>query len=43
MLTLGLESSCDETSCALVKDGKILANRVASQDIHAFYGGVIPE
>ncbi|MBQ8498367.1 tRNA (adenosine(37)-N6)-threonylcarbamoyltransferase complex transferase subunit TsaD [Chlamydia sp.] len=43
MLTLGLESSCDETSCALVQDGKILANIIASQDIHASYGGVIPE
>ncbi|AAF73560.1 tRNA (adenosine(37)-N6)-threonylcarbamoyltransferase complex transferase subunit TsaD [Chlamydia muridarum str. Nigg] len=43
MLTLGLESSCDETSCALVENGKILANRIASQDIHAAYGGVIPE
>lgn len=43
MLTLGLESSCDETSCSLVQNGKILANKIASQDIHASYGGVIPE
>lgn len=45
MLILGIESSCDETSVALVKDGKeIIANLVSSQiDIHAKYGGVVPE
>ncbi|WP_201456982.1 tRNA (adenosine(37)-N6)-threonylcarbamoyltransferase complex transferase subunit TsaD [Chlamydia sp. 17-3921] len=44
MLTLGLESSCDETGCAIVNDNKkILANIVASQKIHATYGGVVPE
>jgi N6-L-threonylcarbamoyladenine synthase len=45
MLTLGIESTCDETSCAIVKDGKeILSNVVASQiDLHAEYGGVVPE
>lgn len=42
---LGIESTCDETGCAIVKDGKeILSNVVASQDdIHAQYGGVFPE
>jgi len=45
MLILGIESSCDETSIALLKDGKeVLANLVSSQiDIHAKYGGVVPE
>ncbi|EPP35546.1 putative tRNA threonylcarbamoyladenosine biosynthesis protein Gcp [Chlamydia ibidis] len=44
MLTLGLESSCDETSCSLISSHKdILANVIASQDIHATYGGVVPE
>lgn len=45
MLILGVESSCDETALALVKDGKkVLASLIASQtDIHAKWGGVIPE
>ncbi len=45
MIVLGIESSCDETSVALVKDGrKILANVVASSlKIHSRHGGVIPE
>lgn len=45
MLVLGIESTCDETGCALVRDGKeILAHVVASQeDLHEKYGGVIPE
>ncbi|MEI7837626.1 MAG: tRNA (adenosine(37)-N6)-threonylcarbamoyltransferase complex transferase subunit TsaD [Planctomycetota bacterium] len=42
---LGIESSCDETACALVADGRtVLANVVASQiDMHARFGGVVPE
>src|SRR5690606_21174971 len=40
---LAIESSCDETACALSADGKILSNVIASQDIHARYGGVVPE
>jgi len=40
---LGIESSCDETSAAVIKDRKILANEVASQDIHQTFGGVVPE
>lgn len=45
MLILGIESTCDETAVAIVKDGKtILSNVVFSQaDMHAVYGGVIPE
>lgn len=40
---LGIESSCDDTSAAVIKDGKILANIVANQSIHKLYGGVVPE
>ena len=44
MLILGIESTCDETGCAIVKDGKILSNKIASQsDLHEYYGGVVPE
>ena len=45
MIILGLETSCDETACAVVENGTtILSNVVASsQDIHAKYGGIIPE
>lgn len=45
MITLGIESSCDETSVALVEDGrKILSNVISSQiDTHKLYGGVVPE
>ena len=45
MLVLGVESSCDETSVAIVKDGKeVLSNVVLSQiDIHKKFGGVVPE
>ena len=45
MLILGIETSCDETSAAVVENGrKILSNVVSSQvDLHAAYGGVVPE
>lgn len=45
MKILGIESSCDETAAAIIEDGqKVLSNVVVSQiDIHAEYGGVIPE
>ncbi len=45
MLVLAIESSCDETSAAVVRDGRqILSNVIASQvDVHARYGGVVPE
>ncbi len=40
---LGIESSCDDTSAAVIKDNKILSNVVANQDVHKNYGGVVPE
>ena len=40
---LGIESSCDDTSAAVMCNGKILSNVVANQEIHAKYGGVVPE
>ncbi|MFO7827717.1 MAG: tRNA (adenosine(37)-N6)-threonylcarbamoyltransferase complex transferase subunit TsaD [Bacteroidales bacterium] len=40
---LGIESSCDDTSAAVIKDGYILSNFIANQDIHKAYGGVVPE
>ena len=44
MLCLGIESSCDETGLALVLDGKLIAEKLASQvDVHAVFGGVVPE
>ena len=44
MLVLGIESSCDETAAAVVKDGKMLSNVIASQiNAHSKYGGVVPE
>lgn len=40
---LAIESSCDETSAAVCRDGKILSNVIASQAVHEQYGGVVPE
>jgi N6-L-threonylcarbamoyladenine synthase len=40
---LGIESSCDETAASVCRDGKILSNIIAGQDIHSRYGGVVPE
>ncbi|HJW28022.1 MAG TPA: tRNA (adenosine(37)-N6)-threonylcarbamoyltransferase complex transferase subunit TsaD, partial [Saprospiraceae bacterium] len=40
---LAIESSCDDTSAAIIKDGLILSNVIASQAIHAKYGGIVPE
>jgi len=40
---LGIESSCDETSASIIRDGKVLSNFIANQDIHEKYGGVVPE
>ncbi len=40
---LGIESSCDDTAAAVLKDGKIISNKVANQSIHEQYGGVVPE
>ena len=44
MFTLGIETSCDETAAAVLKDGKILSNIICSQlETHAPFGGVVPE
>ncbi len=40
---LGIESSCDDTAAAVLKNGKIISNKVANQAIHEQYGGVVPE
>jgi len=40
---LAIESSCDDTSVAVTRDGYILSNLIANQDIHMSYGGVVPE
>jgi len=40
---LAIESSCDDTSAAIYKEGKILANVTAGQDVHKAFGGVVPE
>ena len=41
-LILGIESSCDDTSAAVIRDGYLLSNVVASQAVHEAYGGVVP-
>jgi N6-L-threonylcarbamoyladenine synthase len=43
MIVLGIESSCDETSAAVLKNGDILSNIISSQLIHKQYGGIVPE
>lgn len=43
IIILGIESSCDETSAAVFKEGKILSNLIANQKIHETFGGVVPE
>ncbi len=43
IIILGIESSCDDTGCAILRNGLLLANVTASQKIHEQYGGVIPE
>ncbi len=43
MTTLGIETSCDETSVSIISDGKLLSNLISSQDFHVKYGGVVPE
>jgi N6-L-threonylcarbamoyladenine synthase len=42
-IILGIESSCDETSASICKDGEILSNSIANQAVHEKYGGVVPE
>jgi len=43
MNILGIESSCDETAAAVLSDGRILSNVIASQTVHEQFGGVVPE
>ena len=40
---LGIESSCDDTSASVLKNGEVLSNVIANQNIHKKYGGVVPE
>lgn len=42
-IILGIESSCDDTSAAIIRNGVLLSNVVASQAVHEAYGGVVPE
>lgn len=42
-IILGIESSCDDTAAAVIKDTLLLSNVIASQDVHKSYGGVVPE
>jgi len=42
-IILAIESSCDDTAAAVIRDGEILSNIMASQDVHRAYGGVVPE
>ncbi len=43
VIILAIESSCDDTSAAVVRDGYVLSNLIAGQEIHRSYGGVVPE
>ena len=43
MIVLGIETSCDETSAAIIRDWIVLSNKVYSQEVHKIYGGVVPE
>lgn len=43
MTIIGIESSCDDTSAAVIRDGLLLSNVIASQKVHEEYGGVVPE
>lgn len=43
IIILGIESSCDDTSAAVIRDGILLSNVIAGQEVHQTYGGVIPE
>ena len=42
-IILGIESSCDDTSAAVIRDGYLLSNVIASQQVHRDFGGVVPE
>jgi len=43
IIILGIESSCDDTSASIIRNGYVVSNNVANQDIHKKYGGVVPE
>ncbi|HLP29662.1 MAG TPA: tRNA (adenosine(37)-N6)-threonylcarbamoyltransferase complex transferase subunit TsaD [Candidatus Didemnitutus sp.] len=43
MTILAIETSCDDTAAAVVRDGEVLSNIISSQDIHDLYGGIVPE
>ncbi|MCI5814011.1 MAG: tRNA (adenosine(37)-N6)-threonylcarbamoyltransferase complex transferase subunit TsaD [Prevotella sp.] len=43
IIILGIESSCDDTSAAVLRNGVLLSNVTASQEVHKAYGGVVPE
>lgn len=43
IIILAIESSCDDTSASILRDGEILSNCVANQEAHRLYGGVVPE
>ena len=43
VIILGIESSCDDTSAAVLRDGVLLSNVTAGQAVHEMYGGVVPE
>lgn len=43
MIVLGIETSCDETAAAIIKDGLLMSNVVLTQEIHKKFGGVVPE
>ncbi|MFZ4634373.1 MAG: tRNA (adenosine(37)-N6)-threonylcarbamoyltransferase complex transferase subunit TsaD [Saprospiraceae bacterium] len=40
---LAIESSCDDTAAAVIRDGRVLSNIIANQEVHRLYGGVVPE
>jgi len=43
IIIIGIESSCDDTASAVIKDGYLLSNIIAGQEVHKAYGGVVPE
>lgn len=43
VVILGIESSCDDTSAAVIRDGYILSNVISNQEVHKAFGGVVPE
>ncbi|HEY3388058.1 MAG TPA: hypothetical protein VGK38_00690, partial [Prolixibacteraceae bacterium] len=43
IIILGIESSCDDTSAAIIRNNQILSNEVSGQTVHIAYGGVVPE